>query len=142
MLRTPLREDLAAIVEVELQLPADLRRQRQAEGLHFESVAGSALIDTGADVTAFDLAAAARAGLAHSGAGRLMTVLGRHDREVPLLLGEVTITGLSTFPVLQGRGFDLSDLGLVAVIGRDVLRRTVLVYNGREGWATLSRDGD
>lgn len=142
MLRTQLREDLAAIVEVEIQLPADLRRQRQAEGLNFESVAGNALIDTGADVTAFDLAAAARAGLARRGAGQLMTVLGRHDREVPLLLGEVTITGLSTFPVLQGRGFDLSDLGLVAVIGRDVLSRTVLVYNGREGWATLSRNGD
>lgn len=142
MLRTQLRDDLAVIVEVEIQLPADLRRQRQAEGLSFEPVAGSALIDTGADVTAFDLAAAARAGLPHRGAGQLMTVLGHHDREVPLLLGEVTITGFSTFSVPQGRGFDLSGLGLVAVIGRDVLRRTVLVYNGREGWATLSRDGD
>ena len=71
-----------------------------------------------------------------------MTVLGRHDGEVPLLLGEVTITGFSTFSVPQGRGFDLSELGVVAVIGRDVLGRTVLVYNGMEGWATLSRDGD
>lgn len=42
--------------------------QRQADGSSFESVAGSALIHTGADVTAFDLAAAARAGLAHCGA--------------------------------------------------------------------------
>jgi hypothetical protein len=142
VLRTQLREDLAAIVEVEIQLPSDLRRQRRAEGLHFESVAGSALIDTGADVTAFDLAAAARAGLAHSGAGRSMTVQGSQGGEVPLLLGEVAIADLSTFSVPQGRGFDLSHLGLVAVIGRDVLRRTILVYNGREGWATLSRDGN
>ncbi len=103
---------------------------------------GRALIDTGADVTAFDLEAAARAGLVHRGTGRLMTVLGSHAGEAPLLLGEVTITGFSTFPVPQGRGFDLSDLGLVAVIGRDVLSRTVLVYNGQEGWATLSRNGD
>ena len=78
-------------------------------------------------MTAFDLAAATRTGLPHRGASRLMTVLGSHDGEVPLLLGKVTITGFSTFSVPQGRGFDLSELGLVAVIGRDVLSRTVLV---------------
>jgi len=142
VLKVELREDLAAIVEVEIQLPPDLRRKRQAEGVNLESVAGRALIDTGADVTAFDLEAAARAGLVHRGASRLMTVLGQHDREIPLPLGEVTLIGLSTFPVPQGRGFDLSDLGLVAVIGRDILKRTVLVYNGMEGWATLSRNSD
>lgn len=57
-------------------------------------------------------------------------------------MGEVTLIGFSTFPVPQGRGFDLSDLGLVTVIGRDILKRTVLVYNGMEGWATLSRNSD
>lgn len=142
MLRVELREDLAAIVQVEIHLPASLRLERQAQGWTPETVSGWALIDTGADVTAFDLHAAARARLERSGAGQLMTVLGRHDGEVPLLLGEVTITGFSTFSVPQGRGFDLSELGVVAVIGRDVLGRTVLVYNGMEGWATLSRDGD
>ena len=142
MLRVELREDLAAIVEVEIQLPADPRREREAEGLNSETVAGRALVDTGADVTAFDLTAAAHAGLLRRGAGRLMTVLGSHDGEVPLLLGELTITGFRTFSVPEGRGFDLSHLGLVGVIGRDVLSRTVLVYNGREGWATLSCDGD
>lgn len=71
-----------------------------------------------------------------------MTVLGPHDGEIPRLLGEVTITGFGAFSVPQGPGFDLSDLGLVAVIGRDILRHAVLVYNGRGGWATLSRDGD
>ena len=29
----------------------------------------------------------------------------------------------------------------VAVIGRDILRHRVLVYNGKEGGATLSRNG-
>lgn len=107
-----------------------------------ETVSGRALIDTGADVTAFDLQAAARAGLERRGAGKVATVLGRHDGRVPLLLGEVTITGFSTFSVPRGRGFDLSPLGLIALIGRDILSRAVLVYNGKDGWATLSRDGD
>lgn len=91
-------------------------------------------------MTAFDLSAAARAGLLRFGTSRLMTVLGSHDGEVPLLLGEVAITGFGTFPVPEERAFDLSHLGLVAVIGRDILSRAVLVYNGREGWATLSRN--
>ena len=43
--------------------------------------------------------------------------------------------------VVHGRGFHLAHLDYVAVIGRDILRHGILVYNGREGWATLSRNG-
>ncbi len=105
-------------------------------------VTGEALIDTSSDVTAFDLKAARQAGLVESGTGRLSTVLGPHDGQVPLLLGEVAITGFGAFTVLRGRGFHLSHLDYVAVIGRDILRHGILVYNGKEGWATLSRNGD
>ena len=76
-----------------------------------------------------------------SGSGKLTTVLGHHSGQVPLLLAEVEITGFGTFPVTGGRGFDLAHLDYVAVIGRDILRHGILVYNGREGWATLSRNG-
>ena len=142
MPRIQLRENFGAIVQVEIRLPPDLKRERRALGVHTGTVTGEALIDTGSDVTAFDLKAARQAGLVESGAGQLSTVLGQHDGQVPLLLGEVDITGFGAFTVLRGRGFDLSRLDYVAVIGRDILRHGILVYNGKEGWATLSRDGD
>jgi len=69
-----------------------------------------------------------------------MTVLGS-DAGAPRLFGEIAISDFGTYTVMRGRGFDLSHLGLVAVIGRDILRHGVLVYNGKEGWATLSREG-
>ena len=141
MPRIQLRENFGAIVQVELRLPRDLKREQRILGVHSGTVVGEALIDTGSDVTAFDLGAAERAGLVKRGAGRLSTVLGRHDGQVPLLLGEMEVTGFGIF-VLRGRGFHLSHLDYVAVIGRDILRHGILVYNGKEGWATLSRDGD
>lgn len=141
MPRIQLKDDFGAIVHVEIRLPEDLRREKRILGGHSGTVAGEALIDTGSDVTAFDLEAAQRAGLVRAGSGRLSTVLGRHDGRVPLLLGEIAIAGFGTYPVLQGRGFNLSHLGYVAVIGRDILRHGILVYNGRAGWATLSQDG-
>ena len=139
MLTVRVRENFGAIVQVEIQLPLNLRQERQALGTSHAKVAGDGLIDTGADVSAFDLGAASRAGLERGRTERVMTVLGP-DAGAPRLFGEIAIPGFGTYPVMRGRGFDLSHLGLVAVIGRDVLRHGVLVYNGREGWATLSRD--
>lgn len=141
MPRIQLKENFGAIVQVEIRLPRDLGREQQLLGLHSGTVGGDALIDTGSDVTAFDLGAAARAGLVQRGSGQLSTVLGHHGGQVPILLGEVSILGFGAF-VLRGRGFHLSHLDYVAVIGRDILRHGILVYNGKEGWATLSRDGD
>ena len=141
MLRIQLSEHFGAIVQVEIQLPLSLRLERQALGTTHAKVAGDGLIDTGADVSAFDLSAASRAGLERGRTERVMTVLGS-DAGAPRLFGEITISGFGSYPVMRGRGFDLSHLGLVAIIGRDILRHGILVFNGKEGWATLSRDGD
>ncbi len=141
MPRIRLKENFGAIVQVEIRLPPDLSQEKQVLGIHSELVAGEALIDTGADVTAFDLKAAERAGLVRSGTGRLSTVLGQHDSETLLFLGEIEIASFGAFTVPNGRGFDLSHLSYVAIIGRDILRHGVLVYNGKEGWASLSRNG-
>ncbi len=140
MPRIPLEENFGAIVRVEIQLPLNLRLERQALGPAPAKVAGEAIIDTGADVSAFDLSAATRAGLERGRTERVMTVLGS-DAGAPRLFGEIAISGFGTYTVMRGRGFDLSHLGLVAVIGRDILRHGILVYNGKEGWATLSREG-
>lgn len=140
MPRIQLSEHFGAIVQVELRLPRDLRREQEILGVRSAAVRGDALIDTGADVTAFDLGAARRAGLVKRDTGRLSTVLGHHAGRVPLLLGEIQIADFGSF-VIRGRGFHLAHLDYVAIIGRDLLRHGVLVYNGKEGWATLSRDG-
>ena len=80
MPRIQLRENFGAIVQVEIRLPEDLKREKRVLGVHSATVAGEALVDTGSDVTAFDLGA-----------------------------------------------------DYVAVIGRDILRHGVLVYNGKGG---------
>lgn len=140
MPRIQLSGHFGAIVQVELRLPRDLKREQGILGVHSAAVQGDALIDTGSDVTAFDLRAARRAGLVKRDTGRLSTVLGHHAGRVPLLLGELQIADFGSF-VIRGRGFHLAHLDYVAIIGRDILRHGVLVYNGKEGWATLFRDG-
>ncbi len=140
MPRIPLSEHFGAIVEVKLRLPRDLQREQGVLGFHSAAVQGDALIDTGSDVTAFDLAAAHKAGLVTRETGRLSTVLGHHGGRVPILLGEIQVADFGSF-VIRGRGFQLAHLDYVAVIGRDILRHGILVYNGKEGWATLSRGG-
>ena len=140
MPRIQLSEHFGAIVQVELRLPRDLKREQGVLGVHSTAVQGDALIDTGSDVTAFDLGAAQRAGLVTRDTGRLSTVLGHHGGRVPVLLGEIQVADFGSF-VVRGRGFHLSHLDYVAIIGRDILRHGILVYNGKEGWATLSRNG-
>ena len=140
MPRIQLSEHFGAIVQVELRLPRDLKREQGVFGVHSAAAHGDALIDTGSDVTAFDLEAARRAGLVARDTGRLSTVLGHHGGRVPVLLGEIQVADFGSF-VVRGRGFHLAHLDYVAVIGRDILRHGILVYNGKEGWATLSRDG-
>ena len=100
-------------------------------------VTGLALIDTGASVTCIDQSAAANAGLALVNSGRISSVT--HAAEtVPLFAGRLDIHGFSSVETFGAYGVNLESQELIALIGRDLLARCVLIYNGLEGSFSLS----
>ena len=101
------------------------------------SVTGTALIDTGASVTCIDRSAAEKAGLAIVDSGKISSVT--HANEVvPIFAGRLDIHGLRTVNTFRAYGVNLESQKLIALFGRDLLARCVLVYNGTDDSFSLS----
>lgn len=137
MVRFPYDEQGRPVVQVELRLPAAVRREKLRSGLSLGREIGWALVDTGADGSAFDTSAAGRAGLRPTGVGRLS----RHARdgfyEVPTFDGDLVVNGLKDLRIREAPGLSLGRFGWIAVIGRDFLADMVLVCNGRNRTLSL-----
>lgn len=102
-----------------------------------QPVTGFALIDTGASATCIDRKAAEKAGLAVVDSGP-MTSATHANEIVPIYAGKVEIQGLPSCNVAKAYGANLEPQGLCALIGRDMLASCVLVYNGSDGFVSLS----
>ena len=102
----------------------------------FKPVNGLALIDTGAAATCVDESLARRVGLAVVDAGPISSATHEHH-VVPIFACRLEISGLGTINCPRAMGVTIENQGLVAVIGRDVLKSTVLIYNGSEGTYSL-----
>lgn len=100
-------------------------------------VVGYALIDTGASATCIDRNAASTAGLAVVGSGPMHSAT-HADEVVPIFAGQLNIHGLSNVETRSAYGVNLSSQGLIALIGRDVLSKCILVYNGIDNSFSLS----
>lgn len=103
-----------------------------------QPVSGFALIDTGASITCIDRGAAEQAELAVVDSGPITSAT--HEAEVvPIYAGKLDIAGLATnLTTHRAYGANLASQGLIALIGRDVLKNCVLVYNGLDGSFSLS----
>ena len=102
-----------------------------------EPVTGVALIDTGATSSCFDNSAALKAGLPTVGKSKMASA-SHPENEVPLYAGKMLLPGLN-FDVKSGFGVELSGSdGIVALIGRDLLKIAIFVYNGPDGTFTLA----
>ena len=102
-----------------------------------EPVTGFALIDTRATSSCFDNSSALRAGLPTVGKSRMASA-SHPKNEVPLYAGKMLLPGLN-FDVKSGLGVELSGKdGIVALIGRDLLKIAMFVYNGPDGTFTLA----
>lgn len=101
-------------------------------------VFGKALVDTGATSTAIDRNVPQRLGLSPAGARDILTPNGRATAQ--LYAVELRFPGidLPSVPSTQVAGVTLAELGLVALIGRDMLSRFVVTYNGPLGLVTLA----
>jgi|SRR5208337_686277 len=100
------------------------------------SVPGPALVDTGASICAVDESAALKLGLQPIGQSNVSGVGGTRVHNV--YMAKVTFPG-TPIPPQQWTltGADLKDQNLLLLIGRDILRACVLIYNGPGGTCSL-----
>lgn len=100
---------------------------------------GLAVVDTGASVTAVDEEILKALGLTPTNVMAVATPSAASVQQ-PLYGCEIAFPGtpLPTLPFNEVVGCQLKGLGCIALIGRDVLRYCQLVYNGPEGFWTIS----
>jgi predicted aspartyl protease len=98
---------------------------------------GDALIDTGASICAMDESAAAALGLNPVGQANVGGVGGSKSHNV--YVTKISFPGTNLTPSEWTLvGADLRAQNLLLLIGGDVLRNCVLVYNGLLGVTTIS----
>jgi predicted aspartyl protease len=107
-------------------------------------VLAQGLIDTGADCTAIDKSIVQKLGLVSTGTIGISTpstvsaphICNQYDVLLAIFMDkrEVHIASL-TMPVIEA---PLADLPYQALIGRDVLARGILTYDGQSGQLTLA----
>jgi predicted aspartyl protease len=126
------------LVEVQIEVPDALAQQLKSAGAPIPApVRGMALIDTGATMTAVDAGVFAALGVNPVGVVPVGTAGGpaRH----PVYPIKLQLQGIGL--VLNfGRvtGAPLGGMNLVALLGRDVLARMILIYDGPTSEYTLS----
>ena len=96
-----------------------------------EPVFGTAQIDTGAEGTNVDIDVAEAAGLPIRGIG-MMRSASHAQILTPLFAGIVQLPGLN-LNATRMMGAKLAPQGLIALIGRDLLRHCIFIYDGPEG---------
>ena len=96
------------------------------------------MIDTGAGATAIDVSVCATLDIAPVGVKQVGTAGGQTTQPLFPVSLHLPGTGLPRFDISPAIGCDLSGQGILALIGRDVLSRCVLMWNGPMGHVILS----
>jgi hypothetical protein len=102
-----------------------------------QPISGSALIDTGASVSALDLVTASQLGLICIGRKPLLTPAGESEANQYCFALRLLPWGLN-LTCVAGLGADLKRQGLVALIGMDLLCHCCLTLNGPGGFFFLA----
>lgn len=145
ILTQPIHAD-GAIVSLGVVLSGPRAAALKAAGMVLPAPAlARALLDTGASSTVIDLTIVAKLGLTPTGTvpvhtpstGGSPVVFEQYDVGLALILGsgQIHVVPSLVIPVIAA---DLSSQGIQALIGRDMLREAVFVYNGDAGSFTLA----
>jgi len=128
------------IIQVQLGVPLPLAEWLQEDEQEVPSpVTVAGLIDTGASRTAVHLEIIERLGITAVGEVEVLSPNQRitnsiYPMHVRLLMGSVQAE-MPSIPVI---GSELSGQPIQALIGRDILSKSVFIYNGAGGYYTLA----
>jgi len=136
---------IGPIVEVEIRIPQPLQRRLAEEGQSIpHPISGIAVIDTGASITGVEMNVLQSLGIQpvsrvilHTPSGPATTYLypvslilnPRSPNPLGFDFGAVASVSLGQLPIPGGQ--------LIALLGRDFLRRCVLIYHGPQARFTL-----
>jgi hypothetical protein len=127
------------IVQVEVQLPSALAAQYQALSRPIPApITGWAMVDTGASKTCVDDGLILGLGVAPINQITVQTPSGSAQQFLYPARFSFPGTPLPNIDFSSVVGSTLAAQGIVALIGRDVLSRFLLVYNGPAGMFSLS----
>lgn len=132
-------QSVGPVLQVEIAVHPTLAQHLQNLGQPIPTpVVGPGLIDTGATFSAVDQTVIQQLGIPPIGTVQLGTAGGPVTQtQHPASFG-FPGTGLPTISFNFVTGVDLTGQNIVALIGRDVLRHFVMVYNGSLGQVILS----
>ena len=128
------------VVPVAIALSDESQRAYSEQGKNPPgAITGFALVDTGASRTCFDEGAAQKAGLPVVDTATMASA-SHTDHRVQVFMGKIVLLQTNiVIDVEGGLGVNLSAFnGLIALIGRDLLKNTIFTYNGPDGLVSLS----
>jgi predicted aspartyl protease len=125
------------VVPASVCLEINMAKPLLAQGKAVGGQPGYALIDTGATVSAVDEQTAQELKIPIVDQGK-MTSASHESSPCNLYPIQITIGGVLVLQVPRAMGAKLKPMGLVAIIGRDILQQCAFFYNGPLGTITLS----
>jgi len=125
----------------EISLTDELAKVFTQENIPIPSpVTGFALIDTGASATAIDHQIAERMNIKSVGTRKVTTPSHQEPEEMPIFPVKISFPGTELSPVtIFATGVDIKSQNFIALIGRDLLKDCIFIYNGKGAHFTLSR---
>ena len=132
-------ESRGPVVQVSLSLAEPLAEQLLLKGEMIpEPIAGFALIDTGASSTCIDEVTAQKLGLPV--VDRIKIASASHDamemNAYPTMIS--FISAPIKINATRAIGVNLNNQGIIVLLGRDMLRKFIMFYNGPSGELTIS----
>ena len=127
-------------VPILVNLPADLVAALRKEGHSVpDGISGQALLDTGSDSFAVDSSVVEHLGSKPVDSLRVKGAVGPAMEQLvhPFSLSFPT-TNLPALPIAFCVSLPLKELGIVAVLGRQLLKKYALIYNGPAGHITIA----
>ncbi|MBF0459568.1 MAG: hypothetical protein HQK99_16885 [Nitrospirae bacterium] len=125
------------LIAVRIEIPLSLEKSLIQDNISVpQPITGWGLIDTGAIATAVDINVIESLELVPVDRGIVLTPQGSAEQDKFSL--RIMLTGLTTMNAPKVFGSKLKEHGVIALIGRDILKHCVLVYNGTTGSCSLS----
>ena len=131
-------QQVGPVLAVQIEVPQALAKQLAAQGQAVpQPVTGFALVDTGATISAVDQNVIGQLGVSTIGLANMGTAGGPQQQNLyPIRMVLTQLAFPLEFEAVPGAA--LAGTGFIALLGRDVLTRMILIYDGPHGEYTLS----